>query len=231
MATLVKICGITNPEDAAAAVLAGAAAVGVVFADSPRQVDLARAREVLSVVPTTVTRVGVFVDAPLEFVDEAVERCGLGAVQFHGSESPEMCAASPAPVIKAFSVGGAFDPGALEEYQGTIDAGLLDAYVSGVAGGTGRTFAWDAVDDLPDWMPLVVAGGLTPTNVGAAIEYFRPAGVDVSSGVEEWPGHKDRNRIRAFIEAVREADRRLEGKGARRARRQVFRQGAEGVAS
>lgn len=208
-ATRVKICGITCPEDATAAVLAGADAVGVVFAESPRQVDLARAREVFHAVPAHITRVGVFVDADRGFVLEAIAACGLGEVQFHGDEPPEACAAAPVSVVKAFPVVSEFDAATCEAYRGVLAGGLLDAFVDGTRGGTGRTFAWDAVGNLPEWMPLIVAGGLNPLNVAAAIEHFEPAGVDVSSSVEEFPGRKDRHRMAAFVQAVREADERL----------------------
>ena len=205
--TRVKICGITSPEDASAAIAAGADAVGVVFADSPRQVDLARAREVLAVVPDGVVKCGVFVDAGPATVEAAVAACGLDEVQYHGDESPEACAAAPAPVVKAFRVGGGYDPGAIDAYEGSIAAVLLDAYDPHERGGTGRSFAWEASGELPPWAPVIVAGGLTAANVGDAIEHFRPFGVDVSSGVEEWPGNKDRNRMAAFVDAVRRADR------------------------
>ena len=213
--TRVKICGITSPEDASAAVGAGADAIGVVFAASPRQVDLARAREVLSVVPEGVTRVGVFVDADQSEVEEAVSACGLDEVQYHGDESPEACAAASAPVVKAFRVASGFDPSVIEPYRDRIAAALLDTYVPREHGGTGRAFQWESVGDLPEWAAIIVAGGLSPANVASAIEAFHPFGVDVSSGVEEWPGNKDRNRMRAFVDAVREADRSAcAGKGS-----------------
>jgi phosphoribosylanthranilate isomerase len=204
--TRVKICGITTPEDASAAVAAGADAIGVVFA-GPRQVDRARARGVFSVVPPTTIRVGVFVDADRSYIEEVVAACGLHEVQLHGSESPQECEQSPVPAVKAFRVGADFDPKVMDPYQGRIAGALLDTYVAGESGGTGRTFPWGSVDTLPDDIPVFVAGGLDATNVAHVIELFRPAGVDVSSGVEEWPGHKDRHRMFAFVEAVRAADR------------------------
>jgi phosphoribosylanthranilate isomerase len=154
-------------------------------------------------VPAGVGRCGVFVDADPGLVAEAVDACGLTEVQFHGAETPERCADAPAPVVKAFRVGEEFDPREVEPYRGTILAGLLDAHVEGEHGGTGRRFAWEVAEGLPEWMPVIVAGGLDAANVTLALERFRPFGVDVSSGVEEWPGNKDRHRMNAFVYAVR----------------------------
>jgi phosphoribosylanthranilate isomerase len=202
----VKVCGITSPEDASAAVEAGADAVGVVLAESPRRVDLARAREVFAAVPPLVSRVGVFVDADPGEVEEAVDRLALDLVQFHGTETPEACAESPAPAVKAFRVAGTLDPGELEAYRGTVAAILLDTLVAGVAGGTGTSFDWAGVGALPEWAPVFVAGGLDAGNVGDAIATLGPFAVDVSSGVESAPGVKDPGLVTAFIRAVRAAD-------------------------
>jgi len=161
---------------------------------------------VLLGVPPIVARIGVFVDAPADYVERAVKRLGLAAVQFHGSESPEECAAAPVPVVKAFRVGTAFDDGEMEPYRGQVAALLLDTYDPQVAGGTGKTFAWNSLTGLPGWAPLILAGGLNPVNVGAAIETLRPFAVDVSSGVEERARQKDRLKVQAFIAAVRAAD-------------------------
>lgn len=204
--TRIKVCGITRAKDASAAVAAGADALGVVLAPSPRQVTLQQGGAALAGVPPLVGRIGVFVDADPAFVADAVARLGLSAVQFHGNESPEACAAAPAPVIKAFRVGGGFDTAEIERYKGTVAAVLLDAFVPGVAGGTGRTFDWDAARSVPDWAALILAGGLTGANVGEAVRRLRPFAVDVSSGVEVSPGIKDHDRIRSFVAAVRAAD-------------------------
>lgn len=210
--TRVKVCGLTRVQDAALAVAAGADALGVVLAESPRRVSLEQAEAVLSSVPPFVARVGVFVDADAAFVAQAVERLGLHAVQFHGDEPPEVCAAAPAPVIKAVRVGGAADLAAAEAYRGSVAALLLDARVPGARGGTGVAFDWQAVASaVPSWAPVVVAGGLRPDNVGDAIRVLAPYAVDVSSGVEREPGVKDAGAIKEFIAAVRAADE----KGAR----------------
>ncbi len=205
--TRVKICGITNAEDVLAAVKAGADALGVVLTEGPRQVTLDEAAEALRDAPPFVARVGVFVDADPAFVAEAAGRLGLSALQFHGEESPERCAHAPAPVVKALRVRDGADLAAeLAAYRGAAAAFLLDTFVRGENGGTGVTFAWDSVPPLPRWAPVIVAGGLTPVNVGAAVRALVPFAVDVSSGVEERRRHKDHDKMQAFVAAVRAAD-------------------------
>lgn len=207
MRTRVKICGITSESDAALAVAAGADALGVVLAESPRRLTLEQAARVLATVPPLVARVGVFIDAEPAFIVEAVRVLHLTAVQLHGDETPEVCACSPVPVVKAFRVGGPTDVEAIEAYRGSIGAALLDAWVSHARGGTGVAFDWLAVrDSLPSWLPVVVAGGLRADNVGTAIRALRPFAVDVSSGVEAAPGAKDARKVKEFIAAVRAAD-------------------------
>lgn len=204
--TRVKICGLTRPEDAAAAVEAGADALGVVLAPSPRRVTLDGAERVFERVPPFVARVGVFVDASEAEVAEAVERLGLAAVQFHGAEPPEACRRAPVPVIKAVKVGTGFALEAAEPFRDSAAAILLDTFVTGTSGGTGTAFDWHMIAALPGWAPFMLAGGLGPDNVGEAIAALRPYAVDVSSGVEAAPGLKDASKIRAFIAAVRAAD-------------------------
>ncbi|MCE5190718.1 MAG: phosphoribosylanthranilate isomerase [Actinomycetia bacterium] len=210
MRTRVKICGITNPQDARTAVASGADALGVVLAESSRQVTIAQAARALADVPTRVARVGVFVNAAPAYVAEAVTRIGLTYVQFHGDESPEACVGAPAPVIKAVHIGTSFALEELEPFRGTVAAFLLDATDARKRGGTGRTFDWRLLTcNRPGGAPLFLAGGLSPQNVAEAIRIVRPFAVDVSSGVEEHPGHKDPIKIAAFMAAVRAAD--LEG--------------------
>lgn len=209
--TRIKICGLTSPQDAALAVAAGADALGVVFADSPRCVSLDRAREVFAAVPLFVSRVGVFVDPGPDFVATAVRELRLDAVQFSGGEDPWRCASAPVPAIKALRVAGITDRKAIEIYWGKVGAILLDTNVPGMAGGTGVPFDWAAAGPLPDWVPVIVAGGLNHANVAEAIATLRPYAVDVSSGVEAAPGVKDPVLLRAFCAAVREADREVYG--------------------
>lgn len=205
--TRIKICGITNASDAAAAVAAGADAIGVIFAPSPRQVTIAQAAAALAVVPPPVGRVGVFVDASAEEISEAVSACGLTAVQFSGDESPERCDEVAVPVIKAIRVGTDFGDATAEPYRDHAAALLLDTLVTGKAGGTSQTFDWQAVGGVSGRVPVFVAGGLNAENVGECITTLRPFAVDVSSGVEASAGIKDHDRIAAFCAAVCQADR------------------------
>lgn len=208
--TRIKVCGITRPEDAVAAAAAGADAVGVVFAPSPRQVTAARAAEVLSALPDEVRRVGVFVNPSLEEVAEAVELARLDMVQLHGEESPEFCVAVGMPVAKAVRVGPDFDSAMIEPYRGAITLLLLDTYVPGVAGGTGLPFGWhELAGRLPSTAPIAVGGGLRSYNVAEAIRVLRPFAVDVSSGVEASPGIKDVRLMEAFVAEVRAANREV----------------------
>ena len=207
--TRIKVCGLTSAADAAEAVRAGADALGVVFAESPRQVSIEEAEEVFREVPPYVARVGVFVDAPAGFVERAVEIAGLTTVQLHGSESPEDCAIAPTQVVKSFKVGTEFDSRVMEPFRGTVAAVLLDTYHPQLDGGTGTAFDWQSITGLPEWAPFVLAGGLNPANVGAGIAALHPYAVDVSSGVEERPRAKDRQRLHAFVDSVRVADEEL----------------------
>lgn len=201
--TKVKICGITNPADAQVAVEAGADALGFIFYEkSPRYVRLEEAAAIAKGVAPFVLRVGVFVNAPEEFVLNAIRACGLTLLQFHGDETPEYCGKFGLMNMKAFRVHG---PETLEQIpKYASDAYLLDAYSSTTLGGTGEKFNWDlAVEAQKFGKPIFLAGGLTPENVAGAIRKVRPFGVDVSSGVETAPGKKDHDRMRAFIAAAR----------------------------
>ncbi|HSQ21420.1 MAG TPA: phosphoribosylanthranilate isomerase [Coriobacteriia bacterium] len=205
--TRIKICGLTRPEDAVVAVAAGADALGVVLAPSRRQVTLDQAAAVFADVPPLVARIGVFVDARADDVWEAVARLGLSAVQYHGAEAPETCEVAPVPVIKALRVGPGFDASAADAYRDVVSALLLDTLVPGEQGGTGVAFDWnDVAERIPRWAAVILAGGLTPGNVGDGIRALRPYAVDVSSGVESAPGIKDHALIRSFCAAVRAAD-------------------------
>lgn len=208
--TRIKICGVTSSADAAAAVEAGADAIGVIFAESPRRVTPALASEALAAVPPLVARVGVFVDATSAQVAEAVREAGLTAVQFSGTESPEECAEAPVPVIKVFHVNAEFTWAGVEPYRGSIAAALLDTASGAARGGTGVPFEWATIPSPPDWLPLLVAGGLDASNVAEAIFALRPFAVDVCSGVESVPGVKDVAKLAAFAAAVRSANERSE---------------------
>lgn len=204
--TRVKICGLTDPGDACAAVSAGADALGFVFAaGSPRQVSVASVASMKQSLPPFVACVGLFVDAAADVAREILLESGLDTVQFHGTEPPDYCGAFRGRfrVIKALRVRGVETLGLVAGYRGAVDAILLDAWVPGVHGGTGARFDWDLGARAHEFgIPLILAGGLDPTNVARAIRQVRPFAVDVSSGVERAPGRKDAGKMRRFLDAV-----------------------------
>lgn len=198
----VKICGITRTEDALAAEAAGADAVGFNFAAvSKRRVDLSRAREMSAALGPFIARVGVFVDAPLEEVREAVRLARLDAVQLHGGEEPAYAAAlrSQVRVVRALSFSTNLSAEVLRRYP--ADAILID----GLLPGSGSAFDWSQAGALRTLPRLILAGGLTPETVGAGVRALAPYAVDVASGVESAPGIKDAASIRRFVEQARSA--------------------------
>lgn len=205
MSLIVKICGITNTDDALAAAAAGADALGFVFYDrSPRHVALDAAAAIVHQLPSFVVKVGVFLDAPEDMVYRAIADCGLTLLQFHGDETPEYCAQFGLMHMKAFRVRDAASLEALTQYPS--DAWLLDAWTADKPGGSGQKFNWDlAVAASKMGRPIFLAGGLTPENVAEAIQKVHPYGVDVSSGVEAAPGRKDHAKVRAFVKAAKSA--------------------------
>jgi phosphoribosylanthranilate isomerase len=201
----VKICGITSPEDALLAAEAGADAVGFVFwPKSPRCVDAVTARRIADALPPSVVRVGVFVDAGREELVRTADEAGLDLLQLHGSETPEALAELPLRALKAVRVGSGFAPEMALQYEGRAAGILLDTLRDGKPGGTGEPFDWALVREVRRRASFVVlAGGLSPDNIKAALEAVSPDGVDVSSGVEAAPGRKDPARVRAFVDVVR----------------------------
>jgi len=205
MRTRVKICGITRVEDGLAAARAGADAIGLVFdPQSPRCVRLDQALAIAQALPPFVTVVGLFVNAGAATIHETLSRVPLDLLQFHGNEPPEQCRPYHRPYLKALSMKPDVDLHAMEARYADAAGLVLDTYSSAVAGGSGEAFDWARVPrDLKK--PVILAGGLTPANVAAAIRALRPYAVDVSSGVELSKGVKDAAKICAFIEAVRSA--------------------------
>ena len=203
MRTRIKICGITRVDDARIAAEAGADAIGLVFyAPSPRNVELAQARAIVAAVPPFVTVVGLFVDPARDQVEAVLRTCSLGLLQFHGDEAPDFCCSFGLPYIKAARVRANAD---LVQYLSSYHAAqgwLLDGYHDQLYGGTGASFDWMLIPrDLA--RPVILSGGLTPDNVGAAVRQVKPWAVDVSSGVEAAKGVKDAAKIAAFIAGVR----------------------------
>ncbi len=197
----IKICGITDIATALAAAEMGADAIGLVFAPSRRQVNVEAARAIADAAPPFLTKVGVFVDEDPARVDAIAAACGLDVVQLHGHESPQVCAASRRPVVKAIRVADASSLEQIGAYR--VAAFLLDSDVPGVAGGSGRSFDWTLAASAARSARIILAGGLTPENVQDALNCVRPFGVDVSSGVETG-GRKDPEKMRTFIGRVRD---------------------------
>lgn len=207
----IKICGITRVQDAVFAAEAGADAIGLIFAPSPRRVEISQAREITRALPPFVSTVGVFVNAMAKTIIETAEDVGLGEIQLHGDETPRFISKLKGlRVIKALRVR---DRAFVELMQAFRDCGvggiLLDAFSEEARGGSGKRFDWDLVggarkagafDDAP---PIILAGGLTPQNVRTGVRRIKPWGVDVSSGVEDEPGVKSADKITQFIAAVR----------------------------
>jgi phosphoribosylanthranilate isomerase len=200
---LVKICGITRVEDAHAAIDAGARAIGFIFwPGSPRLIDPYRARAIAATLPPFVTTVGVFVNQPAEYVNGVAALVRLSAVQLHGDETPAFAARAARPVLKSLAQ---FDREAAAQWDRRITL-LLDAHDPAKRGGTGRTIDWTAAAALAADRPVLLAGGLNPDNVADAVARVRPFGIDVSSGVEDAPGIKNRARLNALFKAVHAID-------------------------
>lgn len=214
--TYIKICGIKTKEQALAAAKAGADFIGMVFTTSPRQITLDAGKKICAAIKTHypgVKTVGVFVNYPLALLQMTADRCGLDWVQMHGTEPWEFCKELARPVIKVARVARNYSPETICE---TFEYGnkllsdqkllfMLDTSVKDKFGGTGQAFDWSQARIIAEKFPVIVAGGLNPENVAAAIEMITPWGVDVSTGVET-KGMKDIDKIHKFIKAVRDAD-------------------------
>ena len=192
----VKVCGITNLDDALAAVSYGADALGFIFAPSPRQVEPAQVRDMAGRIPPFVTRVGVFVDETLETVRQLRTDCHLDAIQLHGREDDEYIAALGGQIIKAIRMK---DTDSIKEGMYPTASLLLDTYRPNQVGGTGHTFDWTLARKPAQQRPVILAGGLNPDNIKQAIQTVGPYAVDVSSGVESAPGRKDHEKLARFI--------------------------------
>lgn len=209
--TRVKVCGITSVDDAIAVANAGADAIGCVFYEpSPRSVTIDAAAQIVRAVGPLVTTVGLFVNAPASYINEVLKHVPLQLLQFHGDETVDFCEQFERPYIKAIRMRPNLDlTSAIESYPSAL-AVLLDAYQKGVPGGTGETFDWDRVPKTTQpsgnnvlHTPIILAGGLSPDNVQAAIQATSPYAVDVSGGVEQSHGIKDQQKVIDFIKNTR----------------------------
>ena len=205
--TKIKICGITNLDDALAAADLGVDFLGFVFSEkSPRQIKIKNAIAIIKSLPSSVSTVGLFVDQEELAVKMIFDKCRLDYFQFHGGESPDYCKRikEKGKVIKAFRIKGEQSIEDLANYD--VEMYLLDGYNEDKFGGTGAVFDWDlAVKAKKYDRPIIIAGGLNPENVARALQKVRPYGVDVSSGVEKSPGKKDTQLMKKFIQQVRSA--------------------------
>lgn len=200
----IKICGITNLEDALLAAELGADALGFIFyPKSPRYVAPDAARQIIAQLPPFVLSVGVFVNEEAQVVRDLAAQVGLDWIQVHGQESPDYCRSLGRRVMKAFRIKDAGSLKDLEPYQGAVQAFLLDTYKKGQVGGTGESFDWQLAREAKQYGQIVLAGGLTPENVGRAIKIAQPEAVDTASGTEAAPGRKDPEKLRAFFRAVK----------------------------
>ncbi len=203
----VKICGITNWEDAKLAMDAGADALGFNFyANSPRRIALSHAKQIIRHMPRRVAAVGVFVNASPKEMLRVARAADLGALQLHGEESPDTVEwlAHEFPVIKAFRVGPRFRVSELQRYSGAVGF-LLDGYDTEHRGGTGKRFDWDVAREAKRYGPVILAGGLRETNVAEAIRQVSPYALDVCSGVEARPGKKHAKKVERLMLAVKQA--------------------------
>jgi phosphoribosylanthranilate isomerase len=199
----VKICGITQFEDAKVAVSVGVDALGFIFyPKSPRYIHPQKANEIIKRLPPFIAKVGVFVNSNASSIMTAVEQSGIDTVQLHGSEPPELCQKLSMTLIKAFSIGKDFDPAVLDQYQ--VNGFLLDTWSESLAGGTGRTFDWTIAKTIARYHHnIILAGGLGPTNIVEALETVQPYGVEFNSGVEIKPGIKNPRKMRDAVEIVK----------------------------
>ena len=205
--TKIKICGITNLEDAKAALDFGTDALGFVFfRESPRAISPQKAASIIAKLPAFTTTVGVVVDKPLDEIQNIVNETGIDVIQLHGDESPESCRLLRR-VIKGIRVKSLESLEPLRGYQDLVSAFLLDTFAPYMPGGTGQVFNWDIAIEAKNFGRIILAGGLTPENISDAIRRVHPYAVDVSSGIELVKGIKDHQKMRLFIERAKSATR------------------------
>ena len=199
----VKICGITNLDDAMAAADFGADALGFVFfKKSPRYLSPANAKKIIKRLPPFISTVGVFVNENKKNIEKIVLQTGINIIQLHGDETPKACNLSK-PVIKAIRVKSIENLELVSKYKDKVSAFLLDTYTPEVFGGSGQIFNWDIAAEAKKFGRVILAGGLTPENIEKAVRLVHPYAVDVSSGVEAEKGKKDHLKMKLFIERAK----------------------------
>ncbi|MDP3791042.1 MAG: phosphoribosylanthranilate isomerase [Candidatus Omnitrophota bacterium] len=204
--TKIKICGITNKKDAVEAAELGADMLGFVcYKKSKRYVEPKTIMDIANELPDRIAKVGVFVDEEAGKVSEIAQNCLLDTLQFHGDESPEYCARFKGAykIIKAFKIKDKDSLKGINDYD--VDFYMLDTHSDKLKGGTGKSFDWKIIENFEFLRPVILSGGLNPSNVGQAIDKVFPYGVDVSSGIEESPGKKDLKLMKEFVENVRKS--------------------------
>jgi len=201
----IKICGITNRDDAMDAVNLGVDAIGFIFYEqSPRYISPDIVEEISLFLPPFVLLVGVFVNHDKPYIDAVVHRCRLDLIQLHGDEPPEFCRTMRRRVIKAFKISDFSDVDQIAAYQSSVSAVLLDTKVSGMEGGTGKVFDWGLAIKAKEFdIPLILAGGINSNNINKAVKLVNPYAVDLSSSVEDIPGKKDYNKMQDIVVAAR----------------------------
>ncbi|MBL6722633.1 MAG: phosphoribosylanthranilate isomerase [Candidatus Margulisbacteria bacterium] len=200
----VKFCGITNRTDAMNAIALNIDALGFIFYEqSPRYISIEKVEEILLDLPPFIHVIGVFVNASVDFINEATKRCRLTGIQLHGQESPEFCLKFHLPVIKAIPVKNKEDIYCIPQYKGCVNGILLDTKAQNVHGGTGKTFDWGlAIEAKAYDVPLILSGGINATNISKAIKMVSPYGIDICSGLEKEPGIKDYNKMKLLLDAI-----------------------------
>lgn len=205
--TRIKICGITDVDQALEIISLGVDALGFIFVkESPRSIEPEIVREIVRKMPPFVDAVGVFMNEDPDLVNDISQYCRLSLVQLHGLEHPDYCQTINLPLLKAFRVKSDVHSSLFEPYSDIAKGFLLDTFREGQAGGTGEAFDWKMVEGLTLPRPVILAGGLHPDNVGEAIRTVRPFAIDANSGVELEPGKKDMASVKRLIAAVRQTD-------------------------
>lgn len=201
----IKICGLTNKEDALNAIALNVDALGFIFYEhSPRYISPEKVETFILDLPPFINTIGVFVNAKADYINSVVKRCKLNAIQFHGSETPEFCTQFSLPTIKAIPVREHSDITEIPKYKGCVNGILLDTKAENVQGGTGKTFDWGLAIEAKEYdTPLILSGGINSKNIEKALKMVAPYAIDICSGVEKEPGIKDYNKMQELIEAIK----------------------------